>query len=180
MNGRWLPANGFEMLAKLKDQIGDLPLIAEDLGVITREVEKLRDAFGLPGMKVLQFAFLSDSTNTNLPHNFSKNFVVYTGTHDNNTTLGWLKNVQGEERKMVKKYVRRTNRAGLKKTIGMAWSSIARTAVLPMQDFLMLGEKARMNTPGTATDNWEWRFQWNQVKSKYKKNLTELTQKYNR
>ena len=180
INGKWVPANGFELLQKFKEQIGYLPLIAEDLGVITPEVERMRDSFRLPGMKVLQFAFLSDAANTNLPHNFLENFVVYTGTHDNNTTLGWLKNTNGFERKMVMKYLPGTSRSGVKRIMEMAWSANAKMAVMPMQDFLMLGEKARMNTPGTAKGNWEWRFKWKQVKERRKKFLKELTVKYNR
>jgi len=180
INGKWLQAYGFEMLAKLKEQIGGLPLIAEDLGVITPEVDKLRESFGLPGMKVLQFAFLSDAKNRDLPHNYAKNFVVYTGTHDNNTTLGWLRNVKGDERKVVKKYLGNTGRKGLKNAIEMAWSSTANTAILSMQDLLMLGSKARMNVPGTASGNWEWRFQWKQVKAGRKRFMKGLTEKFNR
>ena len=180
MNGKWVPAYGHQMLTKLKGQINALPLIAEDLGVITPEVEKLRDDFNLPGMKVLQFAFGSDPANKDLPHNYTQNFVVYTGTHDNNTTLGWLKSLEGEEKKQVKRYIGKNNKKALRKLIEMAWGSCANMAVIPLQDLLELDEKARMNTPGIASGNWDWRFRWTQLRSKYKRNLKELTEKYNR
>ena len=180
INGKWVPAFGFEMLAKFKEQINELPLIAEDLGIITPEVEKLRDAFYLPGMKILQFAFTSDSENVNLPHNYSDNFLVYTGTHDNDTTLGWLKNMEKAEKEIVKKYVKGRNRKALKYLVEMAFASVVKVAIIPMQDILELDSRARMNTPGTASGNWGWRFQWTQLKIKQKKFLQELTSNYKR
>ena len=180
INGEWVPAYGFEMLKKFKEQIHSLPLIAEDLGVITPEVERLRDVFHLPGMKVLQFAFGSDATNKDLPHNYSTNFIVYTGTHDNNTTLGWLKSLEGEEKKQTHKYLGKNRKKALRNAIEMAWASCAKMAVIPLQDLLELDERARMNTPGTALGNWDWRFQWKQIRPKYKRRLMKLTEKYNR
>ncbi|SHF29102.1 4-alpha-glucanotransferase [Mariniphaga anaerophila] len=180
INGQWVPANGFQVLEKFKEQVGSLPLIAEDLGLITPEVENLRNAFNLPGMKVLQFAFSSDPTNEHLPHNYLQNFVAYTGTHDNDTTLGWLQALKGDEHKMVKRYLGSDPDAALEKGIEWIWSSAARSAVLPMQDLLQLGTESRLNTPGVATGNWEWRFNWRQLKSTQKKFLLELTEKYNR
>lgn len=180
INGKWEPANGHDMLGKLKSQIHNLPLIAEDLGVITPEVEKLRDDFDLPGMKVLQFAFSSDATNKDLPHNYSQNFVVYTGTHDNNTTLGWIKSLKGLEKSQVKRYLGTGKKKAVSNLIEMAWSSCAKMAVIPLQDLLVLDGKARMNTPGTASGNWDWRFRWNQLRSKHQRYLKELTEKYNR
>lgn len=103
IKGKWIPAKGFELLKKFKEQVVHLPLVAEDLGMITKEVLQLRDEFKLPGMKVLQFAFGSDSSNHNLPHNYQPSFIAYTGTHDNNTTLGWLRSLIGAEKKMVRK-----------------------------------------------------------------------------
>ena len=179
-NGKWVRAKGFDMLTKLRGQIGHLPLIAEDLGIITPEVEKLRLDFGLPGMKVLQFAFLTDAANEYLPHNYTRNFVAYTGTHDNNTTLGWLKSLEGEEKSMVKSYLKGTRKNALKNAIEITWSSTANIAIAPFQDILQLGSKSRMNTPGTANGNWSWRFQWKQVKSKRKVFLKDITKKYNR
>jgi len=180
INGEWLPAKGHEMLTRLKDQIGDLPLIAEDLGIITPEVEKLRDDFNLPGMKVLQFGFGSDEANKDLPHNFSENFAAYTGTHDNDTTLGWIRSAGGKEGKQIKKYLGRRKRMALRNAIEQIWSSPAKLAVIPMQDFLNLNHKSRMNVPGTASGNWEWRFQWKQIKLRQAKFLKEITQKFNR
>lgn len=180
INGRWVPAHGFEMLNLLKDQIGELPLVAEDLGIITSEVDKLRTDFDLPGMKVLQFAFTGDESHEALPHNYSKNFVVYSGTHDNNTTLGWLASVGGEEKKQVHKYVSDFEMTGLREVISMAMSSVAKIAVFPMQDILELDADSRMNIPGTANGNWSWRFQWKQLKVSQKSFLKELTEKYNR
>ncbi len=180
INGKWVPAFGKEMLKKLKSQVGELPLIAEDLGIITPEVDALREEFLLPGMKVLQFAFTTDETNKNLPHNYGENFIVYTGTHDNNTTLGWLQTVDGDEKKLADKYIGKFDLEGLEKLIEMAMASVAKTAIIPMQDILQLDGKARMNTPGVANGNWGWRFQWNQLKIKQKQFLKELTKKYNR
>ncbi|WP_303917857.1 4-alpha-glucanotransferase [Draconibacterium sediminis] len=178
INGKWVPAHGYEMLSLIKSQIGVLPFIAEDLGIITTEVDHLRERFNLPGMKVLQFAFTTDATNRDLPHNYERNYVVYSGTHDNNTTLGWLNAVEGEEKELVAKYVSEEHAA--KQIMEMALASVADTAILPMQDVLELDEKSRMNTPGTATGNWDWRFQWKQLKVGQKKFLRETTEKFNR
>ncbi len=180
INGKWVPAFGKEMLALLKSQIGELPLIAEDLGIITPEVDQLREDFNLPGMKVLQFAFTTDATNKDLPHNYSENFVVYTGTHDNNTTLGWLMNVEDNEKEFVNKYIETSEKNGLSQMIELAMASVAKTAIIPMQDVLALDAGSRMNTPGTANGNWGWRFQWKQLKAGQKQFLKTLTEKYNR
>ena len=178
INGKWVPAHGYEMLSLIKSQIGVLPFIAEDLGIITTEVDHLRERFNLPGMKVLQFAFTTDATNKDLPHNYERNCVVYSGTHDNNTTLGWLNAVEAEEKELVEKYVSKENAA--RQIMALALASVADTAILPMQDVLELDENSRMNTPGTATGNWDWRFQWKQLKAAQRKFLKETTEKYNR
>jgi len=180
INGQWLPAKGFQLLKKFKEQVDYMPLIAEDLGVITPEVEQLRDDFHLPGMKVLQFAFGSNPANEHLPHNYLPKFMAYTGTHDNDTTLGWLRSLKGEERKRVSRYLGMTGKRALKKGIEWIWASSAQSALMPMQDLLQLGTKARLNTPGTASGNWEWRFSWRQLKTKHQNFLTEITLKYNR
>ena len=180
MVGEWLPAKGNELLSVLKSQLGNLPVIAEDLGIITPEVEALRDKFQLPGMKVLQFAFTSDATNVNLPHNYDKNIVVYTGTHDNDTTLGWVKSLTKQERKKLKKYFGLSRKRIPKKMIELAWSSVADTAILPLQDLLGLDSTARMNIPGIPSDNWEWRFKWNDLKDMHARYLKEITELYNR
>ncbi len=181
INGEWVPARGAELLEMLKGQLGKLPLIAEDLGIITPEVEKLREDFGLPGMKVLHFAYDSDETNEYLPHNFSSsNFAVYTGTHDNDTTVGWVKKATKKERKNLMKYFDTKWRFMHLRLIEAAWASVARMAVIPMQDLLELGNAGRMNVPGTVEGNWEWRFDWHMLKRRQKNFLKKLTKKYNR
>ncbi len=180
MNGAWTPAYGYDLLKMIKSHLGELAFIAEDLGIITPQVEKLRTDFGLPGMKVLQFAFASDARNVDLPHNYGRNFVVYTGTHDNDTTLGWLRSVKGEEKNFLKNYIDRENEEGLQQLVEMAMASVARTAIIPMQDVLELGTSSRMNTPGTADGNWAWRFKWEDLKKRQKQFLKEITEKYNR
>lgn len=180
INGRWVPAHGYEMLDLLRSQIGDLPFIAEDLGIITPEVDRLRENFKLPGMKVLQFAFTTDASHEALPHNHERNCVVYTGTHDNDTTLGWLRTLAGEERAMVQRYIGDEIREIPLSVMEMALSSVAELSIIPMQDILYLDSKSRMNIPGTAEDNWEWRFSWSQLRQNQRNVLRELTEKYNR
>jgi len=178
--GEWLPAKGHELFRKLKEQFGTLNIIAEDLGLITPEVEKLRDDFGLPGMKILQFAFGSDTKNTNLPHNYATNFLVYTGTHDNDTSLGWFNSIDKKERKFLHKYISGSGKQFVRNFMEQAWASAAHTAIAPMQDVLGLGSDARMNTPGVAAGNWDWRFTWSQIRSNHKLFLKQITEKYNR
>ena len=177
-NGKWVGAKGYQVLSLLRNQIGYLPLIAEDLGVITHEVEKLRDDFGLPGMKVLQFAFLTDADNEHLPHNFKNNFVAYTGTHDNDTTLGWLKSAKGKEKANINLYLGETGKKGLQNAMEYIWGSVAETAIAPMQDIIEQGSQARMNTPGTNTGNWSWRFNPKHLSEKQKDFLKLITEKY--
>lgn len=179
-NGTWLPAHGKQLMQKMKEHLGTLPFIAEDLGIITPEVDLLREEFGLPGMKVLQFAFTTDAANKDLPHNYSPDCVVYTGTHDNDTTLGWLKALKGDEKQCLELYTGAPAEQQLDKVLEMAMASVAKTAIVPMQDLLELDSSARMNMPGTANGNWDWRFQWKQLKVTRKKHLRALTLKYNR
>ncbi len=178
--GEWLPAKGHELFRKLNEQLGTLEVIAEDLGIITPEVEKLRDDFNLPGMKVLQFAFGSDATNMNLPHNYSSNFLVYTGTHDNDTSLGWFNSTEKKERKLLHRYISGSGKQFVCNFMEYAWASAAHTAIAPMQDILGLDSAARMNTPGVAAGNWGWRFTWSQVRANHKRFLKQITEKYNR
>ncbi len=178
--GNWLPAKGHELFRKLKEHLGNLNVIAEDLGIITPEVEKLRDEFELPGMKVLQFAFGSDVTNENLPHNYSTNFLVYTGTHDNDTSLGWFNALEKNERKLVRKFIAGSGKQFVQNFMELAWASVAHTAIVPMQDILGLDSDARMNTPGVAAGNWDWRFTWPQIRNNHKVFLKKITEKYNR
>ena len=180
ITGEWLPANGYELLSMLKDQLGELPVIAEDLGVITPEVEKLRDDFNLPGMKILQFAFSSDEKNKDLPHNTGANFIVYTGTHDNDTSRGWFRHATAPERRMLRRYLKFPFFRFSRRFVEMAWATAARQTIIPMQDLLQLGTHARMNVPGIASGNWEWRFQWKMLKQKQSDFLRKITQKYNR
>lgn len=160
VHGRWVKGPGRAFFDNLAGAIGGLPIIAEDLGLITPEVEELREVLGFPGMKVLQFAFDSDQTNPYLPHNYqSDNAVVYTGTHDNDTTLGWFtgSQISAATRKRVKRYLGRDGTDISHDFIRLALSSSARIAILPMQDILGFGNDCRMNTPGTVTGNWQWR-----------------------
>ncbi|MFV0553561.1 MAG: 4-alpha-glucanotransferase [Mangrovibacterium sp.] len=181
INGQWVKAKGFEMLSLLQSQIGDLPIIAEDLGIITPEVDKLRTDFNLPGMKVLQFAYAADKECVHLPHNYTDNFVVYTGTHDNDTTLGWLRNASEVEQENLVFYYQSNKPSQLTKSlIHAAWGSVASVAIMPMQDLLELDSKHRMNTPGIAAGNWAWRMEAKQLRKQHKDFLLKITERYNR
>ena len=162
--GQWRQAPGDELFKALRAEFGDLPLVAEDLGIITPEVEALRDAHGLPGMKVLHFAFGGEADNPYLPHNHIPNSVVYTGTHDNNTTLGWFTELDEQTRAHLFDYLGGEPERMLELLVRTAFASVARLAVVPMQDVLELGDKDRMNRPGVAEGNWRWRFRWEQVR----------------
>ena len=179
-HGRWVKGPGQALFDTLKKELGDLPIIAEDLGIITPEVEKLRDDNGLPGMKVLQFAFAGGGSDFYLPHNYSENFVVYTGTHDNDTTQGWYNSAPRGERDFVRRYLARDDSAVVWELIRLAYSSVARYAVTPLQDVFQLGSGARMNTPGEAGGNWGWRFNEGQLESWIAPALADMTEMYNR
>ncbi len=158
IGGRWVEGPGRKLFDSLRSSLGELPLIAEDLGDITPEVVKLREDLGLPGMKVLQFGF-SHPENHFLPHNYEGgNWVAYTGTHDNDTTAGWWRGASGKERSLARRYLGKEH-IGAGDFIRLAYSSTARWAVVPMQDLLGLGSAARMNTPGTVEGNWRWRME---------------------
>lgn len=156
-NGHWQPGPGADFFHHLHTSMGDLPLVAEDLGVITPDVEKLRDDFDLPGMKILQFAFDSGPRNPYLPHHYPQNAVVYTGTHDNTTTLAWWQSLDAGGKQRVRDYLDSRCRDMPWPLIRYALASCARLAIFPLQDLLKLGAAARMNHPGTATGNWNWR-----------------------
>ena len=157
INGRWVKGPGDKLFKALQKALGaDLPIIAEDLGLITPPVEALRDQFGLPGMKILQFAF-GDPANAYLPHNFVPNCVVYTGTHDNDTSRGWYETAPEAERDYALRYLSTDAEGFTWALIREAQASVARLAVVPAQDLLDLGSEARMNTPAVATGNWGWR-----------------------
>ena len=161
--GEWLPAPGMELLAALRAAIGgaELPLVAEDLGVITPDVVALRRAFDLPGMRVLQFGFDGGGDNSHLAHNFTQRSVVYTGTHDNDTTLGWFRSLDAATAERVGKYLGvtagATDAAIPQALVRLALASVAVLAVLPVPDLLQLASEARYNLPGTAQGNWTWR-----------------------
>jgi len=179
INGSWMKANGDEMLSLLQQQVGSLPIVAEDLGLITDEVGQLREKYALPGMKVLQFAFSDEADNTHLPHNYTSDFVVYTGTHDNNTTAGWLQSLTKEEKTTVDKYLG-VEDAAVWQLIRKAEESVAQLAILPMQDILGLASNARTNTPGTIKGNWIWRMKQDQLKPALGNKLLELTRLFGR
>jgi 4-alpha-glucanotransferase len=155
--GRWVRAPGMDFLRNLQSALGELPLIAEDLGVITPDVVKLRETFGLPGMKILQFAFASGPKDAFLPHNYPVHCVVYTGTHDNDTACGWYDRVGENERSFYRRYLARPGNDVAWDLIRACWRSVAVFALAPMQDFLSLGNEARMNYPGNPSGNWNWR-----------------------
>ena len=178
IEGRWSPSPGAELLAAARRELADLPLVAEDLGEITPEVDALRRQFGLPGMRVLQFGFDGSPDNLHLPHNYALDFVAYTGTHDNAVTREWYEALDADERALVQRYVRGEVPAAM---IEAVYASVARIAVIPMQDVLELGAGHRMNTPGTMSpDNWRWRFDWTQLRPARRAELRELAQRYNR
>lgn len=160
-SGSWLPGPGRALFTALEGSLGKMDIIAEDLGIIFDSVHALLNATGYPGMRVLQFAFSPEMTSTHLPHNYEKNSIAYTGTHDNDTTAGWLVSINQEERDRAVNYLR----LGLRDE-GLVWgcvravfASVAQTAIIPMQDYLGLGTDARMNIPSTAFGNWRFRLQ---------------------
>jgi 4-alpha-glucanotransferase len=163
INGRWVEVPGERLFDALLSRIGRLPLVAEDLGLITPEVTRLRERYGLPGMKVLQFAFDGGADNPYLPHAHTPDSVVYTGTHDNDTTLSWFQGLTGEQQLRVVEYLGYPYEPMPRPLLRAAFASVARMAVVPMQDVLGLGRGHRMNTPGTSDGNWRWRFEWNQL-----------------
>ncbi len=180
VNGRWAKGPGDALFNALIDALGSLPLIAEDLGVITPDVEALRDRFGFPGMKILQFAFGSGPDNPYLPHNHERHAVVYTGTHDNDTTAGWFERLSEEEKRRVLDYLGADGREVVWSLIRSALVSVADTAILPLQDVLSLGSDARMNIPGTPGGNWSWRFRAGALSGDVAARLDHLTRLYGR
>jgi 4-alpha-glucanotransferase len=155
--GRWVKGPGDSFLNALQASLGDLPIIAEDLGEITPDVFALRDQFALPGMKIFQFAFASDPEDPFLPHNYPVNCVAYTGTHDNDTVRGWYETAPEKERDLCRRYLGRSGSDISWDMIRSVWSSVAVMALAPIQDFLSLGPDARMNFPGKLGGNWSWR-----------------------
>ena len=181
MNGKWIEAPGEAFFNAVSEEFGSLPILAEDLGVITPEVEALRDQFGFPGMKILQFAFGDNDNNPYLPFNCVRNCVIYTGTHDNDTTVGWFDKTSEYERDRVLRYLGGLSPDGIHwGMIRLALSSIANQAIIPLQDLLGLGSYARMNSPGKADGNWGWRYRSEALTGELRERLREHTRLYGR
>ncbi|MDX6405557.1 MAG: 4-alpha-glucanotransferase [Blastocatellia bacterium] len=189
--GRWVEAPGRQLFDAIRGALGVVPIIAEDLGVITPDVEKLRDDFGFPGMRILQFAFSSDTKNVDLPHNYHRNVVVYTGTHDNDTTAGWFNSVAGAgstrseaqinaERNFCLEYLNTRGEEIHWDLIRAALASVANTTLLPLQDLLGLGTGARMNLPNSTEGNWTWRYADGALTEDHADRLRHMTHTYGR
>ncbi|MBA2733411.1 MAG: 4-alpha-glucanotransferase [Acidobacteria bacterium] len=189
--GVWVNVPGRELFTAIKEALGDLPIIAEDLGVITPDVEALRDDFELPGMRILQYAFGGDARNHDLPHNYVKNSVAYTGTHDNDTTVGWFTSIAGEgstrnseqigrERQFCLNYLNTDGHEIHWDFIRAVLSSVADTVIIPLQDLLGLDNDSRMNLPNSASGNWAWRYKAGALTDEVGERLKLLTQVYGR
>jgi 4-alpha-glucanotransferase len=187
MNGRWVPGPGAEFFQAVQNALGPLPVIAEDLGMITPEVHALREQFGFPGMRVLQFSFGSGpSAYESRPYSYPLNCVVYTGTHDNNTTIGWFKGEDVKDSTQSKEEREQEKQVALAYLgtdgheinwdfIRLALMSLSNTTIIPMQDILGLDSEARMNIPGKAEGNWRWRFTPDMLTEEIKAKLKKLT-----
>ena len=181
INGQWEPGPGIDLFNAIKSQLGELPIIAEDLGLMTQGVIDLREATGFPGMKILGFAFDSGEENDYLPHTYTKNCVVYTGTHDNDTLVGWFQKAKEEDRQFARDYLNSRSDDEIHwDAIRGAWSSVACMAISPVQDFLGLGSEARINTPGVASGNWQWRLKQGVLTNELAERIAKLTKIYSR
>jgi 4-alpha-glucanotransferase len=178
--GRWERAPGAALFHAIDGALGHLPIIVEDLGIITPDVHALRVELGLPGMKVLQFAFDGDPDNAYLPHNYERDYVVYTGTHDNQTTVGWFQSRSEAERQQVQTYLGTDGSDIAWDFIRLAFASVADLAIVPLQDVMRLGDEARMNRPGIAFGNWKWRYLSHQLNDGLARGLRELSGAYGR
>jgi 4-alpha-glucanotransferase len=178
--GEFVPGPGADFFESVRGQLGGLPFIAEDLGLVTPEVERLRDDFALPGMLILQFAFGGATENRFLPHNYERNAVVYTGTHDNDTTRGWYQTINDHERDHLRRYTGSDDNDVVWTLIRLSWSSVANYAVTTLQDVLDLGSEARMNFPGQSVGNWSWRFRWEDLTDEVQERLRDVTTLYGR
>jgi 4-alpha-glucanotransferase len=178
--GRWIKGPGTLFFKAIENAFNGLPILAEDLGEITPDVIELRDSFQLPGMKILQFAFASDSDDPFLPHNYPRNCVAYTGTHDNDTILGWYNSALEKERDFCRKYLGRPGNDISWDMIRAVWQSIANFALTPLQDLFSLGTEGRMNYPGKPAGNWMWRFTAGSLTPELQERLKEMNQLYSR
>ena len=174
INGRWVKGPRDSLFAAIRETLGELPIIAEDLGLISEDVIALRDRLGLPGMRVLQFAFDSDASNEHLPHNLARNSLVYTATHDNDTTLGWYRSRGPEIRHRINTYFGTAGHDMNWVMIRLALASIADLAIIPLQDVLGLGSEARLNQPGRPDGNWTWRYRQDQLNPDLARALRDL------
>lgn len=180
--GRWVKGPGVDLFDKLRAALGPLPIIAEDLGLITPAVDALRTRFNFPGMRILQFAFGGASENRFLPHHYERNTIVYTGTHDNDTTRGWFATASRKERALLRRYL---GHPGDERSVNwelmrLAWSSVTDLAIAPLQDVLNLGTEARMNFPGQSSGWWRWRFTERQLTGVTLDRLGDMTEVYSR
>jgi 4-alpha-glucanotransferase len=182
IEGEWVKSPGRELFTEFNRQFRNYPILAEDLGLITPEVEQLRQDFEFPGMRVLQFGFSPYEPNTNqfLPHHYEHHTVAYTGTHDNDTTRGWFESESDETRQAVLNYLGYTTGDIAWDLMRLTSASVAQYAIFPMQDLLSLGSRARMNTPSTFGGNWSWRLEPGQLAPRIAERLADMTSLYGR
>ncbi len=180
IEGQWMPGPGDKLFEAFKQAIGHLPIIAEDLGLITSDVIELRDRFELPGMRILQFAFGEDERNYFLPHHYVANCVAYTGTHDNDTSVGWWNTAKEHEKSFAQHYLNFDGNEINWQMINLLSASAANTVIYPLQDIIGLSSEHRMNMPGTSLGNWAWRFSWNQLQPWHADRLAELSLRHSR
>lgn len=180
MNGRWVKGPGSDLFDTVIQKLGEAPIIAEDLGVITQSVVDLRERYNFPGMRILQFGWASDPANSFLPHNYDQNTVCYTGTHDNDTTLGWYLSATPKEQHEARVYTRSDGSEISQEFIRLCYLSSANQAIIPMQDFMGLDGSHRMNMPGTTTNNWQWRYTEDDFNNLDRNQLASLSRMSNR
>lgn len=182
--GKWVKGPGYDLFRAIREEVGDMPMIAEDLGFITKSVIKLVQRTGCPGMKVLQFAFDSREDSDYMPHNYDRNTVVYTGTHDNDTLVGWFHDIKASDRRFALKYMNRSDFSSDKDLtrsfIRLAMGSVSNLCVIPMQDWLALDKRARINTPSTVGGNWVWRMRPGAFTAKLAKEIRDMTKLFAR
>lgn len=178
--GRWVKGPGEKLFDTILEKCGELPIIAEDLGFVTEGVEKLRDKYNFPGMKIIQFAFDADSSNAFLPHNYPQNSVVYTGTHDNDTSKGWYSTAPEVEQHRARVYTRSDGSEINWEFIRLGMFSVADQAIIPLQDYMGLGSEDRTNIPGTSSNNWLWRYTNNDLAKVDRARIVDLVTQTNR
>ncbi|MEG2429726.1 MAG: 4-alpha-glucanotransferase, partial [Oscillospiraceae bacterium] len=179
-NGEWLDGPGIELFKTIKSKYGKTNIIAEDLGFLTQSVTTMLKKTGFPGMKVLQFAFYENSTSEHLPYNYTNNYICYTGTHDNQTTVGWLSKLKPADKRFLRNYLNKSGKISCYDIISLALSSVAKLAIIPMQDYLELDDEARINTPSTIGNNWKWRITKEQFSEELVLKIGDLTKLYGR